>query len=254
MDVSRRRAGEVAAAPYCRAMPSPRSPSGRAGETVARLAAEYPGDEKDLCALVHSDPFQLLVATILSAQTTDERVNVVTPEVFRRYPTPGELAAADPADLERIVHSTGFFRAKSRSLIGMAAALEDRFGGEVPTRMADLLTLPGVGRKTANVIRSVGFGLPGLPVDTHVGRLARRLGLTGDTDPVKVEADLGRIVPAGQRGRLSLRLILHGRRVCRSRRPACEVCVLADFCPSAGMAAAARPPSAPGTRRRSGTF
>ncbi|MGH9277530.1 MAG: endonuclease III domain-containing protein, partial [Acidimicrobiales bacterium] len=128
---------------------------------------------------------------------------------------------------------TGFFRAKTRSLIGMAHALEERFGGEVPTEMAALVTLPGVGRKTANVVRSVGFALPGLPVDTHVGRLARRLGLTEETDPVKVEAELNAMVPAAERGRLSLRLILHGRTVCQARRPRCEACVLADFCPSA---------------------
>ena len=132
-----------------------------------------------------------------------------------------------------MIHPTGFFRSKARSLIGMAAAVETRFGGEVPAEMEELVTLPGVGRKTANVVRSVGFGLPGLPVDTHVGRLARRLRLTGETDPVKVEADVDAVVPPDQRGRLSLRLILHGRRVCQSRRPRCEVCVLSEICPSA---------------------
>ncbi len=131
-----------------------------------------------------------------------------------------------------IIYPTGFFRSKARSLLGMAAALEERFGGEVPTAMADLVTIPGVGRKTANVVRSVGFGLPGLPVDTHVGRLSRRLALTAEADPVKVEAELNAIVPAVERGRLSLRLILHGRRVCKARDPKCEACVLADFCPS----------------------
>jgi endonuclease-3 len=199
---------------------------------VARLAGEYPGDERELCALVHDNPFQLLVATILSAQTTDERVNSVTPALFAAYPTPADLAAADPEEVERLIHPTGFFRNKTRSLVAMGAALQERFGGEVPSRMEDLVTLPGVGRKTANVVRSVGFGLPGLPVDTHVGRLARRLGLTEETDPVKVEAELDTLVPAGERGRLSLRMILHGRRVCQARRPRCEVCVLADFCPS----------------------
>jgi endonuclease III len=214
-------------------MARPRTPKGRARETVARLAEEYPGDERDLCALVHDDPFQLLVATILSAQTTDENVNKATPAVFARYPTPADLAAADAAELEALVHSTGFFRSKARSLIGMATALEDHFGGEVPTAMADLVTLPGVGRKTANVVRSVGFGLPGLPVDTHVGRLARRLGLSNEVDPVRVEADLDALVPARERGRLSLRLILHGRRICQARSPRCGECLLADFCPSA---------------------
>jgi len=216
-------------------VPRPRTPRGRAAETLARLAEEYPGDERDLCALVHDNPFQLLAATILSAQTTDERVNQVTPALFAAYPTPADLAAAAPADVEAIVNPTGFFRAKTRSLIGMATALEERFGGEVPTAMEDLVTLPGVGRKTANVVRSVGFGLPGLPVDTHVGRLARRLGLTTQTDPVKVEADLNALVPARERGRLSLRLILHGRRVCQSRRPDCGSCLLADFCPFNSM-------------------
>ncbi len=213
-------------------MVRPRSPKGRARETVARLAVEYPGDERDLCALVHENPFQLLTATILSAQTTDENVNRVTPALFSRYPTPADLAAADRSELETIIYPTGFFRSKARSLLGMAAALEERFGGEVPTAMADLVTLPGVGRKTANVVRSVGFGLPGLPVDTHVGRLSRRLALTAEADPVKVETELNAVVPAAERGRLSLRLILHGRRVCKARDPKCEVCVLADFCPS----------------------
>ena len=210
---------------------------GRARETVSRLAEEYPGTARELCALVHDGPFQLLVATILSAQTTDERVNQVTPGLFAAYPTPADLAGAYPADVERRIHATGFFRAKTRSLIAMAAALEDRFGGEVPSAMDDLVTLPGVGRKTANVVRSVGFGLPGLPVDTHVGRLARRLGLTAETDPVRVETDLDAVVPAAERGGLSLRLILHGRRICQARRPRCEACLLADFCPSAGIAA-----------------
>ncbi len=213
----------------------PRTPKGRARETLAILAEEYPGDAKDLCALVHNGSYQLLAATILSAQTTDEAVNSVTPALFARYPTPTDLAAADPADVERLIHPTGFFRAKTRSLLGMAAALEERFGGQVPTAMADLVVIPGVGRKTANVVRSVAFGLPGLPVDTHVGRLSRRLGLTVETDPVKVEADLDAIVPARDRGAFSLRLILHGRRVCMARKPRCDSCVLARFCPQVGV-------------------
>ncbi len=213
-------------------MARPRTPKGRARQTAARLAAEYPGSAVELCALRHDNPYQLLVATILSAQTTDERVNQVTPAVFARYPTPSDLADADPSELEHMIHSTGFFRSKTKSLIGMAQALEHRYGGEVPSAMEDLVTIPGVGRKTANVIRNVAFGLPGLPVDTHVGRLSRRLGLTTETDPVKVEADLNALVPPRERGALSLQLILHGRRVCTSRRPRCELCVLADFCPS----------------------
>jgi endonuclease III len=213
-------------------MARPRSPRGRARETVDRLAREYPGDERQLCALVHEGPFQLLVATILSAQTTDERVNMVTPGLFAAWPTPADLAAADPAEVQERIKSIGLFRSKARALVGMSAALEERFGGEVPTTMEDLVTLPGVGRKTANVVRSVGFGLPGLPVDTHVGRLARRLGLTDATDAERVEADLDALVAPVERGRLSLRLIQHGRRVCLARGPRCPDCVLADFCPS----------------------
>jgi endonuclease-3 len=210
----------------------PRSPKGRAEETVRRLAGEYPGSAKELCALRHDDPFQLLIATILSAQTTDERVNLVTPALFDRYPLPEDLAAADPSEVERLIQSTGFFRNKTKSIIGMAQALTERFGGQVPDRMADLVTLPGVGRKTANVILSVGFDRPGLPVDTHVQRLSHRLGFTTETDPVKMEMDLNRLVRARDRGAFSLRLILHGRRVCVARRPRCEDCVLNDFCPS----------------------
>jgi len=221
-------------------MARPRTPGGRARQTLALLADAYPGDARELCALVHEGPFQLLVATILSAQTTDERVNAVTPALFAAFPTPADLAAADPAAVERIVFPTGFFRAKTRSLIAMATALEERYGGEVPSAMDELVTLPGVGRKTANVVRSVGFGLPGLPVDTHVGRLSRRLGLTAADDPVKVEADLNALVPAGERGALSLRLILHGRRVCLARRPRCESCILSDFCPSSRLPVGAR--------------
>jgi endonuclease-3 len=202
---------------------------------MRRLAEEYPGTVKDLVELDHDGPFQLLVATILSAQSTDKMVNSVTPGLFARWPTPEALAAADPAEVEVAIHSTGFFRAKTRSLIGMAQAVVERFGGEVPGPIEDLVTLPGVGRKTANVVRSVAMGLPGLPVDTHVTRLSRRLGLTTEEDPVKIELDLNRLIPAGERGAFSLRLILHGRRVCVARRPACERCVLADFCPSSTL-------------------
>jgi endonuclease-3 len=216
-------------------MGTPRTPKGRAKAIVPILAELYPGTAKDLCALIHDGPFQLLAATILSAQTTDEAVNSVTPALFARYPTPGDLAAADPAEVEKLIHPTGFFRAKTRSLLGMATALEDRFEGQVPPAMEDLVTIPGVGRKTANVVRSVGFGLPGLPVDTHVGRLSRRLGLTVETDPVKVEADLDAIVPARERGAFSLRLILHGRRVCQARKPRCAACALAHICPKIGV-------------------
>jgi endonuclease-3 len=212
----------------------PRTPAGRARRTLGRLGHEYPGTAKELCALEHRNPYELLAATILSAQTTDERVNMVTPHLFARYPTPEALAAADPAAVEEIVRSTGFYKNKTKSLIGMATAVVERFGGEIPSKMSDLVTLPGVGRKTANVLRSVAMDLPGLPVDTHVGRLSRRLHLTDETDPVKAELALNAMVPARERGVFSLRLILHGRAVCLARRPRCEVCVLADFCPSAG--------------------
>lgn len=219
-------------------MAGPRTPKGRARETMARIAVEYPGAE---CALVHESPYQLLAATILSAQCTDERVNMVTPHLFAAYPHPEDLARARPGDVEEIVKSTGFYRNKTKSLIGMATALVERFGGEVPSRMEDLVTVPGVGRKTANVVRSVAMDLPGLPVDTHVGRLARRLGLTKETDPVKVEFELNAMIPPAERGRFSLRLILHGRAVCLARKPRCGICVLADFCPSAELPV--RPPA-----------
>jgi endonuclease III len=211
-------------------MGRPRGAKARAAEIVVRLAEEYPGAE---CALVHDGPFQLLTATILSAQTTDENVNKVTPTLFAAYPTAQDLAHADPEDVETIIHSTGFFRSKAKNVIGMASALDERFGGEVPTELDDLVTLPGVGRKTGNVVRSVAFDLPGLPVDTHVGRLSRRLKLTTETDPVKAELDLNVLVAPEERGRFSLRLILHGRQVCFARNPACDRCVLAEVCPSA---------------------
>ena len=211
----------------------PRGAQARAIVVVERLAGEYPGTATELGALDHDNPFQLLVATILSAQTTDETVNKVTPALFARYPTAAELAAANPLELEDFIHSTGFFRSKAKNLIGMGAALDERFGGAVPTALEDLVTLPGVGRKTGNVIRSVAFGLPGLPVDTHVGRLSIRLGLTTETDPVKAEFALNDLVPADERGAFSLRMILHGRQVCDARRPRCDVCLLNDLCPSA---------------------
>lgn len=197
---------------------------------MERLAESYPDAE---CALVHRNPYELLTATILSAQSTDVLVNKVTPALFDRYPTPGDLAGANPDELEMLIHSTGFFHAKAKSLLGMAMALEDRFEGEVPTALEDLVTLPGVGRKTGNVVRSVAFGLPGLPVDTHVGRLARRLRLTREEDPVKAEMDLNRLVDREDRGTFSLRLIQHGRLVCVARKPRCDACTMADICPSA---------------------
>ena len=211
----------------------PRSPRGRARVVADRLAVEYPGSAAELCALHHTNPYELLTATILSAQTTDERVNMVTPALFAKYPRPEDLAAADPTEVEELIRTTGFFRNKTKSIMGMAAGVVERFGGEIPHKMSDLVTLPGVGRKTANVVRSVAMDEPGLPVDTHVQRLSRRLGLTTETDPVKIEMDLNPLVKAGERGALSLRLILHGRAVCKARKPACDSCVLADVCPSA---------------------
>lgn len=219
-------------------MARPRSPKGRARVTDERLALEYPDA---VCELDHRNAFELLAATILSAQSTDARVNMVTPALFARYPDAEALAVAEPTELEEIIHSTGFFRAKARSLMGMATELVERFDGQVPGAMADLVSLPGVGRKTANVVRSVALDLPGLPVDTHVLRLTRRLGITESLtdaeakDAVKVEMLLNPMIPARERGWFSLRLILHGRRVCFARKPRCDLCVLADFCPSAGV-------------------
>ncbi len=216
-------------------MARPRSPKGRARLTHERLALEYPEAE---CELDHTNAFELLAATILSAQSTDQRVNMVTPELFRRWPTPAALSVAPPEEVQEVIHSTGFFQSKTKSLLGMATRLVEEFGGEVPGAMADLVSLPGVGRKTANVVRSVALGLPGLPVDTHVLRLTKRLGIIEptDTDPVKVELLLNPMVPEAERGEFSLRIILHGRRVCFARKPNCGGCALADFCPSAGAA------------------
>ena len=209
-------------------MGKPRTVKGRVREVARRLAEEYPAE----CALLHQNPFELVVATVLSAQTTDERVNMVTPELFRRWPTPADLAKADPEELESVIFPTGFFRNKAKSLLGLAQALEDRFGGEVPTELDDLVTLPGVGRKTGNVVRSVAFDLPGLPVDTHVGRITRLLGLTTSDDPVKIEHELGALLPPKEWGAYSLRTILHGRKTCIARRPRCTECILNDLCPS----------------------
>ncbi len=201
----------------------------RATDVLRLLKREYP---VAICELTHNSAFQLLAATILSAQCTDMRVNMVTPALFDAYPTPERLAVADVAHVEQLVRSTGFYQTKAKNLIGMASQVMSRFGGEVPREIEDLVTLPGVGRKTANVLRSVVFGLPGLPVDTHVGRLSRRLGLTKLEDPVKVEYELNAMLPPPEWGEFSLRLILHGRRVCDARTPRCEECLLESLCPS----------------------
>src|SRR5579863_2723018 len=181
-----------------------------------------------------STPLELLVATILSAQTTDKRVNLVTPILFARYPTAADYASADRDEMEKIIQSTGFYRAKTNSLIGLGQALCERFGGEVPAKLNDLVTLPGVGRKTANVVLGNAFGIPGITVDTHFGRLARRFHWTTETDPVKVEADVAALIPRRDWTDLSQRMIWHGRRVCHARRPACGACGLALLCPSYG--------------------
>ncbi|MGH7532794.1 MAG: endonuclease III [Gemmatimonadales bacterium] len=195
-----------------------------------RLRRAYPDAH---CALDHRNAYQLLAATILSAQCTDVRVNLVTPDLFRAYPTPSKLAAARQGDVERIIRSTGFFRNKARNLIAMAQALVAEHGGKVPNTMAALHALPGVGRKTANVVLGNAFDInEGVVVDTHVGRLARLLGLTRHTDPVKVERDLMDEFPRKQWAMLSHLLISHGRAVCIARRPRCNDCVLADICPS----------------------
>jgi endonuclease-3 len=186
--------------------------------------------------LTFETPVQLLIATILSAQCTDERVNMVTPTLFRRFPRAEDLAAAEPEEIETIIHSCGFFRNKTKNIQGAARGLIERFGGEVPRTMEDLLTLPGVARKTGNVVLFHAFGInAGIAVDTHVQRLSRRLGLTEATDPRKIEADLTDITSREQWGRLSDVLIWHGRRVCDARSPQCGSCVLADLCPSASI-------------------
>ncbi len=204
----------------------------RATDVLRLLKREYP---VAICELTHDSAFQLLAATILSAQCTDVRVNMVTPALFDAYPTPMKLATADVAHIEQLVRSTGFYQTKAKNLIGMANQVMTRFGGEVPRDIEDLITLPGVGRKTANVLRSVVFGLPGLPVDTHVGRLSRRLGLTKLEDPVKVEYVLNALLPPPEWGEFSLRLILHGRRVCDAKKPNCAECLLEKLCPSSNL-------------------
>jgi endonuclease-3 len=203
----------------------------RARRINRELAAFYPDAH---CELNFTSPLELLVATILSAQTTDKRVNLVTPVLFSRYRSAADYAAADRDEMEKIIQSTGFFRAKTTSLIGLGQALCDRFGGEVPPRLRDLVTLPGVGRKTANVVLGNAFGIPGITVDTHFGRLSRRFGWTTETDPVKIEQEVGALIPRSEWTDLSQRMIWHGRRICHARRPACGACPIAALCPSFG--------------------
>jgi endonuclease-3 len=187
------------------------------------------------CALHYTTPLELLVATVLSAQTTDKKINEVTPALFARYRTAADYAGADSDELEEILRPTGFYRAKARSVSGLGAALVERFDGEVPPRMADLVTLPGVGRKTASVVLGHAFDVPALPVDTHVGRLSRRLGLTEQEDPVVIEAELTGMLPRPDWTAASDRLIFHGRRVCHAKKPACGACGIRAWCPSFGL-------------------
>lgn len=204
----------------------------RRARRVDRLLAQRYPDAR--CELDFTDPFTVLVATVLSAQTTDVRVNATTPELFARYPGPAELAAAAPDELEEILKPLGFFRAKARSITGLAQALVERFDGRVPGRLEDLVSLPGVGRKTANVVLGNAFGVPGITTDTHVLRLSRRLGYTVSEDPLVVERELGALLPRKDWTMACHRLIFHGRRTCHARRPACGACPVAALCPSYG--------------------
>ena len=207
-------------------------PKTRALRALDALMEAYPGAD---CALIHRNAWELLCATILSAQCTDKRVNMVTPELFARFPTPEAMANADPADVEQVVRSTGFYREKTKSLMEMSQDIVERFGGRVPDTMEELTTLRGVARKTANVILGTAFGKNvGVVVDTHVGRLARRLGWSDQTDPVKVERDLMALFPRRLWTALGHTLILHGRTICDARKPRCPQCPVAKLCPSAG--------------------
>ncbi len=226
----------------------PESEKRRAREIVARLRAEYP-DAK--CSLNFRTPLELLVATVLSAQCTDERVNAVTVRLFEKYRTAEDYAQADPEELEQDVKQTGFYRNKAKNIRAAAAMLVERYGGEVPRTMDALITLPGVARKTANVVMGNAYGIvEGVVVDTHVGRLAKRLGLTNNDDPVKVEQDLMALLPCEDWLDLSHLLIYHGRAICQARKPFCERCALADICPTGqeilGMAAVSVTAKAPG--------
>lgn len=204
----------------------------RANQAYELLGLRHP-DAK--CALNHSNAFQLLVATVLSAQTTDIRVNTVTPELFRQFPDPKSLAKASLPQVEYLLRTIGFFRSKAKSIVGLSIKLCEDFNGEVPSEIDALTSLPGVGRKTANVVRGEFFGIPGLTVDTHLGRIARRLWITQFEDPKKVEMDLSKILEPEYWNRFNQRVIFHGRRVCHARKPACGACVIVDICPSAGI-------------------
>ncbi|MEV7358591.1 MULTISPECIES: endonuclease III [unclassified Kitasatospora] len=229
----------AAAAPKAKAVPGVKPGKPESHLAMVRRARRINRELTELYPYAHPEldfenPFQLLVATVLSAQTTDLRVNQTTPALFAKYPTPEDMAAANPEELEEVIRPTGFFRNKAKSLIGLSIALRDDFGGEVPGRLDDLVTLPGVGRKTANVVLGNAFGVPGITVDTHFGRLARRFGWTAEEDPVKVEAAVAEIFPKSEWTMLSHRVVFHGRRICHSRKPACGACPVAPLCPSYG--------------------
>jgi len=216
---------------------TPRATAGRAARILDLLERAHP---EARCALSHRNAFELAVATILSAQCTDERVNQVTPRLFERYPDAGTLATAPLADVEEIIRSTGFFRAKARSITGFARGLVERHGGAVPRSMEALVPLPGIGRKTANVVLGNAYGIEaGIVVDTHVGRLSRRMGLTKQADPVKIEADLVKLVPQTEWTLFSHLLIDHGRQVCDAKKPRCSTCFLNDVCPRTGVTVSA---------------
>jgi endonuclease-3 len=204
----------------------------RAGRIVRKLAQLYPDAH---CALHYDNPLQLLVATILSAQCTDERVNRITPALFARYPDAKAFATADQAELERMIQSTGFFRSKTKNLIACCRQLVERYGGAVPRTMEELVPLPGIGRKTANVLLGNLFDVPGIPVDTHVRRLSRRMGLSEHKDPVKIEHDLMALIPRKEWTLFGHRMIFHGRQVCHARKPRCDQCQLAPLCPRVGV-------------------
>jgi endonuclease-3 len=213
-------------------MKKPNPLRGRVRRIDRRLAELYPDAT---CALVHKGPLQLLVATILSAQCTDVRVNLVTPALFARYPDAAAFATADRKELEALIRPTGFFRNKARSIIECCRQLVEKYNGQVPSTMEELVPLPGIGRKTANVILGNAFATPGIPVDTHVGRLSRRMGLTTETDPVKVERDLMALVPRKDWTMFGHRMIFHGRQVCHARKPDCTGCAVARMCPQIGV-------------------
>lgn len=216
-------------------MPKPENASDRkkrAAKILKILAREYPDAE---CALHHRSPFELLIATILSAQCTDARVNEVTPSLFKRFPTPEAFARADLEEIEEAVRTTGFFRNKAKNIQTCCLALIEDHGGEVPRTLEELVRLAGVGRKTANVILGNCFGIPGIVVDTHFGRLSRRMGLTTEEDPVKVERDLAELIPPREQVMFCHRMIQHGRRICESRKPKCEKCAVLSVCPRLGV-------------------